>query len=440
MPAPGRVRLAGVRNLLQPAFRSDLSPRFRPTWDDKYLPSVASLKFSFMTIRPIPAARLWLCAWFALCSICTAAQAQTIPLTSGPVVPLYHALRSVGLDPQRVFKIREAVIEREDVHIWLNDGTIAFTQAVDGRVTGAYFEGEGEVLIRPPDRMERASLGLFINAGVLEEKFSSAYLRFNDDTAKQLEPFLRPPEDAADFLARDDAKARNLAAIDAMRLCMSFTSVPAASVAGEPPPVPDRLLHARIGGDHYGVFDVFFDTRSPEQVVVGNTSSHEDVTFYDLWMSFPMRSLRKTPLSDTRFGGPSGSLWTPHVLAIDKYTITADIDPARTLSAVATLDGDIKEGGSRVVLFELSRYLQVKQVQYEGKPLEFIQNEAIEGSELSRRGNDTIAVVFPAPLHSGQRFQLRFTYAGSVLSDAGGGLLYVGARGTWYPNRGICHG
>ena len=24
-----------------------------------------------------------------------------------------------------------------------------------------------------------------------------------------------------------------------------------------------------------------------------------------------------------------------------------------------------------------------------------------------------------------------------MLSDAGGGLLYVGARGTWYPNRGI---
>ena len=32
---------------------------------------------------------------------------------------------------------------------------------------------------------------------------------------------------------------------------------------------------------------------------------------------------------------------------------------------------------------------------------------------------------------------MRFSYAGSVLSDAGGGLLYVGARGTWYPNRGI---
>jgi len=358
------------------------------------------------------------------------------PILEGPVLPLYNALRSVGLDPQRVFKIRDAALDREDVHLWLTDGTIAFTQGVDGRVTGAYFEGDGEVLIRPPDRMERASLGLFINAGVLEEKFSSAYLRFNDDTAKELEPFLRPPEDAADFVARNDSRARNLAEIDAMRLCISFTSAPTAA-AGQALPVADRLLHARLAGEHYGVFDVFFDTRSPEQIVVGNASSHEDVTYYDLWMSFPMRSLRKTTLSDTRFGGPTGPLWTPHVLSISKYTVTASIDPSRNLAAQATLDVNVQDGGTRVVLFELSRYLQVKQVAYEGKPLEFIQNEAIEGSELSRRGNDMIAVVFPAPLQPGTHFSLRFTYAGSVLSDAGGGLLYVGARGTWYPNRGI---
>src|SRR5450755_699404 len=123
-----------------------------------------------MTLRSIPLTRLLFCALLIWCGSVAAAQEQTIPLTSGPVLPLYHALRNVGLDPQRVFKIREAVIEREDVHIWLNDGTIAFTQAVDGRVTGGYFEGEGEVLVRPPDRMERAALGLFINAGVLEEK------------------------------------------------------------------------------------------------------------------------------------------------------------------------------------------------------------------------------------------------------------------------------
>jgi len=344
----------------------------------------------------------------------------------------------VGLNPQRVFAIREAVIEREDVHVWLNDGTIAFTQAVDGRVTGAYFEGEGEVLVRPPDRMERASLGLFTGAGVLEEKFSSAYLRFNDDTAKELEPYLRPAEDAADFASRNDAKARTLAQYDAMRLCISFTSATSTAATGDAPPVPDRLLHVLVAGEHYGVFDVYFDTRSPEQIMVGKASSpQKGEVYYDLWMSFPMRSLRKTPLSNARFGGPSGPLWTPDVMSIGKYTINASLNPPLELAADATLDVQVKQGGTRMVLFELSRYLQLKQVEYEGTPLEFIQNEAVEGSEMSRRGNDTVAVVFPAPLQPGAHFQLRFSYAGSVLDDAGGGLLYVGARGTWYPNRGI---
>ena len=385
-----------------------------------------------------PKTRWLACGLLLLCSGGAAAQTEAIPLTSGPVLPLYRALRSVGLDPQKVFAIREAVLDREDVHIWLNDGTIAFTRAVDGKVTGAFFEGDGELLVRPPDRMERASLGLFTGAGVLEERFSSAYLRFNDSTANELEPYLRPAEDAADFIARNQARAQGLAQMDALRLCISFTNEPSAAAAGETAPVPDRLLHIVVAGQHYGVFDIFFDTRSPEQIMVGKASPlRENGAYYDLWMSFPMRSLRKPSLSNTRFGGPSGPLWTPDVLSIGKYTITARVDPPNELAGEATLDVEVKQGGTRMVLFELSRYLQLKQVEYEGKPLEFIQNEAVEGSEISRRGNDTMAVVFPAPLQAGAHFQLRFSYAGSVLEDAGGGLLYVGARGTWYPNRGL---
>jgi len=380
----------------------------------------------------------WPICLFLLGSLSAVAQTQSIPLTSGPVLPLYRALFSVGLDPQRVFTIREAGVDREDIHIWLNDGTIAFTQAVDGKVTGAYFEGDGEVLVRPPDRMERASLGLFTGAGVLEERFSSAYLRFNDDTAQELQPYLRPAEDPSDFFARNDPKAKRLAQIDAMRLCISFTSSPSTAAANATALVPDRLLHLLVAGEHYGVFDVYFDTRSPEQIMVGKTSSpRENEIYYDLWMSFPMRSLRKTPLSNTRFGGPSGPLWTPDVMSISKYTITTSLDPPHELAADATLDVQVKQGGTRMVLFELSRYLQLKEVECEGKQLEFIQNEAVEGSEMSRRGNDTVAVVFPAPLQPEDHFQVRFRYAGSVLADAGGGLLYVGARGTWYPNRGI---
>ncbi len=364
------------------------------------------------------------------------ARAQSLPLTSGPVLPLYRELRTVGLDPQRVYKIREAAIDREDAHLWLNDGTIAFTHTVDGRITGAYFEGDGEVLVRPPDRRERASLGLFTGLGVLEEHFTSAYLRFNDDTAADLQPYLRPADDPAAFVEHNNPKAQSLAVMDAMRLAISFTTTESAEPASGPAP-PDRLLHARMAADRLGVFDLYFDTGAPEQLMVGQTSIAHDETYYDLWMSFPMRSARSQTQTSSRFHGPTGPAWTRDAFQVAHYTIHCTIEPTLTLSATAELSGDVSQGGTRILLFELSRYLQVKSVEMGDTRLEFIQNESIAGGELSRRGNDLVAVVFPEPLAAGSQLRLKFVYSGNVLSDAGGGLFYVGARGTWYPNRGI---
>ena len=389
-----------------------------------------------MAFRQKPFRRLTLPASLFLYCCVSLVQAQTLPQTSGPALPLYRALRTAGLDPQKVYKIREAAIDRVDIHLWLSDGTIAFTQSVAGRITGAFFQGEGEVLMRPPDRMERASLGLFTGQGVLEERFSSAYLRFNDDTATELQPYLRPAADAAAFITRHDTNARQMAAMDAMRLVISFTSALKFAIGGAPIP-DDRLLHARLGTERLGTVDVFFDTRAPEQIVVGQTTNVRDETYYDLWMSFPLRSLRQPAQSESHFHGPSGPAWTRDAFQVAKYTIHTAIDPALNLSADTELVGTVTQGGARILMFELSRYLQLKSVESDGMPLEYIQNEAIEGSQLSRRGNDQVAVVFPEPLALGTTLRLTFTYSGAVLSDAGGGLFYVGARGTWYPNRGI---
>src|SRR5206468_4999383 len=52
-------------------------------------------------------------------------------------------------------------------------------------------------------------------------------------------------------------------------------------------------------------------------------------------------------------------------------------------------------------------------------PLEFIQNESLEGTELARRGNDVAAIVFPAALKRGEKTHVQFSYAGPVMSDAG---------------------
>ena len=79
----------------------------------------------------------------------------------------------------------------------------------------------------------------------------------------------------------------------------------------------------------------------------------------------------------------------------------------------------------------------MESVKLDGQAVEFIHNPAVEGTQLSRRGNDLVAVILPEPAKAGQKIDLEFVYGGEVLAEAGSGLLYVGARGTWYPNRGM---
>src|SRR6202022_2800799 len=85
----------------------------------------------------------------------------------------------------------------------------------------------------------------------------------------------------------------------------------------------------------------------------------------------------------------------------------------------------------------MSRFLQIKKVEADGRPVEFIHNQALEGTELARQGNDLVAVIFPQALRTSQEIELHFVYGGEVLSEAGGGLLYVGARGTCTRTRGV---
>src|SRR5271169_3683762 len=148
---------------------------------------------------------------------------RTPPLHLNPAESLYLQLRSVGLDKSRVYHVRDVSIERAAIHLTLSDGTIAFTEDVAGRITGAFFEGEGEILLSPPNQYERASMALFTGEAILEERFVTAYFRFNDDTFAELRPSLVPVDYAVAFLSQWNETARNLAEGDALRLLMTFS-------------------------------------------------------------------------------------------------------------------------------------------------------------------------------------------------------------------------
>ncbi|HEY1271062.1 MAG TPA: M1 family aminopeptidase [Terriglobales bacterium] len=354
-------------------------------------------------------------------------------LIAKPAEALYLQLRSVGLDPEHTFHIREGSLDRAALHVTFEDGEISFTTAINGHITGAFFEGDGEVLLRPPTRVERSSMALFTGTAILEERFTTVYLRFNDETFEELQPYLRESQIAKEFSSRWNETAHNLAEADALRLLSTFSqSLPVASTGTvSPPPAdspPDRMLHIRLQGQQVGTFDIVFDSLAGEQIWAGQAKMVDGVTYYDLWTSFALSGLGRERLL--------GSQPTDTEIVVSRYKIRTEVKPPTTVNADARVEIDVRKGGARCLFFELSRFLQVKQVEADGRPIEFINNPALDGTQLSKRGNDLVAVVFPDPVRTGQKLELHFVYGGDVLSEAGGGLLYVGARGTWYPNRG----
>jgi hypothetical protein len=381
-------------------------------------------------MEPESALRWWMIG-LAWCPLAAAGWAQPAPDCPQTTSALYARIRSVELDPQRVYHIRDASIDRPNLYLDLDDGTLAFTEDICGRITGAFFEGEGEIRLRPPNRAERGSLALFTGMAILEEQFTSGYLRFNDDTAALLKPFLSPPPEGAEFTKQDFIKewndaSRALAEFDALRLLVDFSHFLPAPGGNQPHQKFPPLLHAHLLGKKLGGFEVFWDAASAEPLWAGQPRMKDGTLFFDIWTSF-------APVA------PPGAATSRLAVnaSITNFRIRTSVEPPTMLRASTEMNVRIRSGGERMLLFELSRYLKIDAIEEDGRPVDFIQNPAVEGTELQRKGNDLVAVVFPAPLVQGQELKLRFRYAGEVLSEAGNGLLYVGERGTWYPNFGL---
>ncbi len=358
-----------------------------------------------------------------ICSLCVSAfgRADDAASGTGNALTTYRKLASVHLDPDRVFRVRDISVETHEIDLTFTDGLIAFTEPVDGVITGAYFQGEGEVLVLPPERVERESLALFTGNAVLEEKFTQGFFRFRGGEMEALASRLKMAVAATDFLAAGDGVTQSLASADALALLNDLLNH-----AGQN---ETTFLHARLQGAHLGNFDVISDPVQSEQISVGR-SSIDAGRFYDVWTRFASRHTASTV----------------DPVALFDYRIVAHLAPPSDLSAQVTMQITPQVQGVRCVVFELSRNLKIKSVnqippfasQKGGAPapLEFIQNESLEGTELARRGNDVAAIIFPAALDRDKKTEVVFDYAGPVMSDAGNGLIYVGARGTWYPNRG----
>jgi Peptidase family M1 domain len=334
---------------------------------------------------------------------------------------LYHALDALRVDPAAVYRIdtdSRVILRRGIATLSFEEGKLAFLTALNGQVTGAVFSGRGHVLSAPRDQVEKQQMARFLGATVLDEDFTSAYLRFTDSTFGELQGQLReakstslPDEAFAEKWSATVAEVNNAHTLRIMDAYLTQNAKP--------------YFYAGVQGLATGPFDLFYDLQRQEPFLLGQprhaSGPVANLEFYDVWVSCVLP-------------GDSGA--APGFRALN-YDVNTTIEPSKTLEGSATVEIQAETGGERMLNFALSRALLVDRVTDEqGAALPFFQNEGLNPQVRDERGIDAIFVVIPRAAVAGEHFHLHFHYRGNVIADAGNGVLVVGARDSWYPRLG----
>ncbi len=342
---------------------------------------------------------------------------------------LATSLADASFDPKQCFRVRNIRLEKEDLRIYLTDGYLIFARPVEGRRLAAYFHaeheaGDGEILVVPPDAAERTTLARFSGAPNLNEHFKSGLLLFTDQTGDQLAATIKANE-----IAASEEMGNMLATQHNSLLKNIFHSFEIRLVSDLISNTPrDGLFFMAFVGNRLGSLDVAFDPTSRDQISVGQVNFRNDTAFFDVWTSFPGRSVRQ---GRTRSAEANTAVKTKH------FDIQAEITPELKLKATTRIQFLPGGAGMRVMQFECSRQVRILSAKLNGRDVEFFQRESLRSNLIRGRDGDVFLVVPTEPLAVDQIAEIVFEHEADVIRPAGNGVYFVGARGSWYPQSGV---
>ncbi|MCX6619932.1 MAG: M1 family aminopeptidase [Acidobacteria bacterium] len=333
-------------------------------------------------------------------------------------------LRALTLDPEECYRVHELNLSREDLRFYFTDGYLIFSRPVAGRIVSAVFSadnegGDAEVLVLPPNHGERASLANFVQSPNLSEHFRAALLLFTDGSGEELRSLIhagevRKSKDRGLLLA-DSWKSvvQNLAGSFQVRLVRDLLGTAARQ---------EGVFFAAVTGERYGNFDLIYDPTAAEQITIGQVTFRQERAYFDTWSGFQARSFRS---------GQRKPIEPPFRMSNFRIEVTIDAD--LKVSAVTRAKLTPRGTGQRAAMLEISRRMAISGATIDGEKAEVFERESMRADLLRHDQNHGLLIVAPKPLEAGRDYELEIRHSGEVITDAGNGVYFVGARGGWYP-------
>lgn len=344
-----------------------------------------------------------------------------MPLSAGIGSETSHAIRSLDLDADQCYRIRELQFTRGDVQFSLTDGYIIFSKPIAGSPIAAVFSsavdaGDGEILLLPPDRDERRILAARANGPNLEEHLADAAFFFADDTAIELLHQIQNSE----WMHKDAQFGETMAQKYTPMLRNKVKEFETTLLLDllTAPHQRQSFFAALVGGKTLGAFDVIFDPRSPEQILAGR----EQPDKFELWTSYTPKSLRgKTREPDFR---------------ADRYHLDSRIDSKLHMRVESTFVASGMTRDLNALSFDMSRQMKVISAEVDGQPAEIAEQTQI--LETDADPGDRLFLIIPATsLKAGTEHTVKVIHEGDVITAGPNHVYFVGSRGRWYPHRAL---
>ncbi len=359
----------------------------------------------------------------------TAQQPTTATTTSAPNSdPVYQQLQRVGVGSE-VVKVSDFVLHRDAAKFKLN-GTVTFLAPVEGKVTGAVFNGDGVLTIAPPLREEERSLSLLTRSKEFAEHFNTVVFRFTDETYEELKKAgSAAPPDGSASTALDDSR-------DVLRKKLHWNL--SARILQDLLSSPSGLFVAFVNGKNYSgselfvvdPFGVSITGQAESSTMFFPPVAPEEVAFYTydenkfgVWTAFHFAHEYKNGRAR---GNQQNSAWE-----IEHQKLDTTIEKNGYLRGDALTTVVSKFPGLRMVRFSLFPMLRVQSVTTaDGQALSFIQED--------KRDTPEYWVILPKGVIPGDSVTIRTLYEGKdAVSNQGGGNYFPVARDDWYPSDGF---
>jgi hypothetical protein len=361
------------------------------------------------------------------CALASFAQTPTFSARPVEVKPLgpphapnqnayYQQLRQL-LPAGPTLTVSGLMLKRDAAVFTFQSGDFTLFGEVNGKITGAVFEGDASFRLVPPTQEEKRSLALLTKEPQIDETFHSAVFRFTDDTAAEIRKSTLKQVDVS-YAA---TAARHLQ--ETMRTVIHM-NLDARLLQDVLSPAKGGFFLAWMEGKNYSSKLLFtLDPRGAEGVAPEEVKLETwNDTKRGVWTAFHLESEFAHGRPDTNENNGAFS--------IEHQALDTTISKGGKIDGFAKTTLHLQLDGLTVVPLALFPTLRVTSAMGpDGTELDFIQ-------ENKDRDPD-FAIILPKPLKRGESYKVTIAYTGKdAVQNVGGDNYYPvpEARERWYPN------